>query len=206
MEDRAAAGTPRRRPRVLLAWLSGPLAVAAGVAAHGASGGQMPAPALLLTLTALLGLAASMLARFRLPGWSILVLGALTQQLLHFAFSAFVGGAADVVPAHGHGANAGADGPSTAPAVPGQDLHSMLYAHAAAALLTALIVARGTAVLSWARAGVHRRPSRPGRDGRFAVPPAESGTAESGHARPRMTDPWTTESRPARPAAPHRAE
>ncbi|WP_198810251.1 hypothetical protein [Arthrobacter sp. MSA 4-2] len=161
MEDRVATGLPRRRSRVFLAWLSGPLAVAAGLGAHVASGGLMPALALLLTLTALLGLAASMLARVRLPGWSVLVLCGLTQQLLHFAFSAFVGGTADVVPAHGHGAGAGAQGPSPATVVPGQDLHSMLYAHAAAALLTALIAARGTAMLSWVRAAVrrHRRPA-----------------------------------------------
>ncbi len=198
MEDLAATGTPQRRPRVLLAWLSGPLAVAAGLAAHVASGGQMPALALLLTLAALFGLAASMLARLRLPGWLILVLSGLTQQLLHFAFSAFVGGAADVVPTHGHGAAAGPAGPSTASSVPGQDLHAMLYAHTAAALLAALIVARGTTMLSWARARARgrRRPSHPGRDGRFPVPPPGSGTAESGQVDPRKTG----------PAAPHRVE
>ena len=169
-------GTRARNAPVLLAWLSGPLAVATGLGAHVASGGLMPALALLLTLTALLGLAASMLARVRLPGWLILVLCGLTQQLLHFAFSAFVGGTVDVVPAHGHGAAAGADGPSTATVVPGQDLHSMVYAHAAAALLAALIAARGTAMLSWARTGVRgRRPRK---------------------AQPRQTG----------PAAPHRAE
>ncbi|WP_201291334.1 hypothetical protein [Arthrobacter zhaoguopingii] len=203
MEDLAATGVPRWRPRVLLAWLSGPMAVAAGLAAHVASGGLMPALALLLTLTALLGLAASMLARLRLPGWSILVLCGLVQQLLHFAFSAFVGGTADVVPAHGHGA-AGVSGPSTASAVPGQDLHSMLYAHAAAALLSALIAARGTAMLSWVCTDVRRlrRPGHPGQDGRPPLPPrfepgrAGPPTAESGEARPRKTG----------PAAPHGVE
>ncbi len=203
MDDLAATGIPRRKPRVLLAWLSGPLAVAAGLAAHLASGGQVPALALLLTLTALLGLAASMLARLRLPGGLILVLCGLTQQLLHFAFSAFVGGSADVVPAHGHSAVGGAGGPSTPSEMPGQDLHSMVYAHAAAALLTAVLAARGTAMLSWAREAVRGRP-RPGHPGggaRLPLPRPESGKAEppqadSGEAEPRRTG----------PAAPHGAE
>ena len=172
MEDRVSTGLPGGRPQVFLAWLSGPLAVAAGLGAHVASGGVVPALALLLTLTALLGLAASMLARVRLPGWSILVLCGLTQQLLHFAFSAFVGGTADVVPAHGHGAAAGAAGPAPATAAPGQDLHSMLYAHAAAALLATLIAARGTAMLSWARAAVRRRRHPADRD---CSPPVRPG-------------------------------
>ncbi|TDK28011.1 hypothetical protein E2F48_02600 [Arthrobacter crusticola] len=188
-----AVGTSGTNAPVFLAWLSGPLAVAAGLAAHAASGSQAPALALLLTLTALLGLAASMLSRLQLPGGLILVLCGLTQQLLHFAFSAFVGGSAVVVPAHGHGAVGGADGQSTALVVPGQDLHSMVYAHAAAALLTALPAARGTAMLSWARARVHWRP-RSGHpvDGvRLPLPLPESGKAEP---------------RKAGPAAPYRAE
>ncbi|MHA7262250.1 hypothetical protein ACX80W_03485 [Arthrobacter sp. TMN-37] len=169
-------------PRVFLAWLYGPLAVAAGLAAHGASGGEAPPGAVLLALTALLGLAASILARLRLPGWAVLLLCALTQQLLHLACSAFVGGSAGTASPHGHGGPAVVP-PSAASAVPAQDLHLMLYAHAAAALLAALVIARGTWAVSWLRSGRRLR----GR-GRFVGSPPSPTPKKTGEAALRRRD------------------
>jgi hypothetical protein len=101
---------------------------------------------LLVALTALLSLTASVTARTGMPGWLLLLLAGLAQQVLHLAFSLFAGtggtggtGSTD----HGHGILSWQ--PQQLPSVPGPPEHAMevlLYAHAAAALLTVLVIAR----------------------------------------------------------------
>lgn len=143
-----------------VAWLLGPLATGLGWAAHVAGGGQSPAALIVLALAALLAMAAAMLGRRRLPTWGVLVAAAMAQQLLHLAFSAFASATGFYLPGHGHG-----DAPEQDTAsVPGQqpaaahDLHLLLYLHAGAALLSALVAAQ------WGRLSQWRAPlSRTGR-------------------------------------------
>ncbi len=156
-----------RRHSVFLAWLPGPLAVVLGSAAHLVSGGIVPAPAILLALTVLLGLSASMLARVKVPGWAVLLLSGLAQQILHLAFSALSGATGGTSTGHGHD-------PAAVPALelppdgpPAPDLHLMVHAHVAAALLTAL------AVLQWDIVLARIRSAR----GRTAVPSASDTSA-----------------------------
>lgn len=144
------------------AWLLGPLAAGAGWAAHVAGGGQSPAVPILLALAALLGMAATMLCRRRLPPWAVLAAAALAQQILHLAFSALSASDGFALPGHGHGDAPGKgepapDAPGQAGARTGHDLHLMLYLHAAAALLTAWVPAQ------WRK--LRRRNGFAGRDG-----------------------------------------
>lgn len=132
----------RRRPAA--AWLCGPLMVALGVAAHSAVGQPVPAPSLLVALTALLSLAAAATARTGMRGWLLLLLSGLVQQVLHLAFSVFsdTGGGFGST-GHGHGILTWQ--PQQLPAASGAPDHTvelLLYAHTAAALLAVLVIAR----------------------------------------------------------------
>jgi hypothetical protein len=139
---RTAAYTP---------WLLGPVATGLGLGAHLASGGALPWVPALLAVAALLSMCASLLSRLRLPVWALLLLSGIAQQLLHLAFVMFSGiavGAASQ--SHSHVLlPPAAPGAATEPAAHLQDL--MLVTHVAAALLTALVMAK---------AG-HRFPRRP---------------------------------------------
>ncbi|WP_457973870.1 hypothetical protein [Arthrobacter sp. D1-17] len=135
----------RRRPAA--AWLCGPLMVALGVAAHSAVGQPVPALSLLVALTALLSLAASVTARNGMPGWMLLLLAGLVQQVLHLAFSVFSltrGGFGFT--GHGHGTLIWQpQQPSEEPAgsaAPDHTLELLLYAHTAATLVAVLLIAK----------------------------------------------------------------
>jgi hypothetical protein len=129
----------RRRPAV--AWLCGPLMVALGVAAHLAVGAAVPALPIVVALAALLSMAASMTARVAMPGWAVLLLSGLVQQVLHLAFDVFSGSSGTVSAGHGHGI---LDWRPPQPSVPeGLTAHMvelMLYTHTAAALLTVFVI------------------------------------------------------------------
>jgi hypothetical protein len=129
------------RTATYLPWLLGPVATTLALLAHVVSGGAVPWPPALLALAALLSMAASMLARLRLPVWALLLLCGLTQQLLHWAFLLF-----SDVPAvpqssgHSH-ASLPFPVPGAAVQAVGHLQELMLVTHVAAALLTALIMA-----------------------------------------------------------------
>lgn len=132
-----------------LAWLAGPLATVLGWTAHTLGGGRSPALLIVVALAALVGMAAAMAGRRRLPPWAVLVAAGLAQQLLHLAFSALSSASGFALPGHGHG-----DAPSPeAAGEPGQaasqDLHLLLYLHAAAALLTAIAVTQWEKIKQW---------------------------------------------------------
>lgn len=132
----------RRRPGA--AWLCGPLMVALGVAAHSAVGQPVPALSLLVALTALLSLAASVTARSGMPGWMLLLLAGLVQQVLHLAFSVFSGSGGGLgSTGHGHGILTWQpQQPPAASAAPDHTVELLLYAHTAAALLAVLLIAK----------------------------------------------------------------
>jgi hypothetical protein len=143
----------RRRPGA--AWLCGPLMVALGVAAHSAVGQPVPALSLLVALAALLSLAASVTARTGMPGWMLLLLAGLVQQVLHLSFSVFSGtGGGTGATAHGHGILVlQLQQPPAASAAPDHTLELLLYAHTAAALLAVLVIAQWDAVMRLAATG-----------------------------------------------------
>ena len=136
----------RRRPAA--AWVCGPLMVVLGVGAHSAVGQPVPAPSLLMALTALLSLAASVSARSRMPGWLLLFLSGLVQQVLHLAFSVFsnAGGGFGST-GHGHGILMWQpQQPQQLPDASGAPEHAteiLLYTHTAAALLAMF------AIIAW---------------------------------------------------------
>jgi hypothetical protein len=136
-----------RQPGV--AWLSGPLVVALGVAAHSVSGESIPVVSVLVALTALVSMSASMIAHLRLPGWMVLLLSGLVQQVLHVAFSLFSGVFGDGSTGHGHGMFTWQPPlPSSASSPPGHGMELMLHAHVAAALLAALVIIQWDSVSS----------------------------------------------------------
>jgi hypothetical protein len=117
------------------AWLAGPLSTGVGLAAHLASGGPAPNLMIVAALAALLGMAAAILGRFRLPGWALLIGFAVAQQLLHLGFAAFSGGSGAGFSGHGHGGAAQDPLPGGEAAAPvGYSVHLMLHLHVAAAL------------------------------------------------------------------------
>jgi hypothetical protein len=136
----------RRRPGA--AWLCGPLMVALGVAAHSAVGQPVPALSLLVALTALLSLAASVTARTGMPGWMLLLFAGLVQQVLHLAFSVFSGtGGGTGATGHGHGMLIWQpQQPPAVSAAPDHTLELLLYTHTAAALVAVLLIAKWDAV------------------------------------------------------------
>ena len=143
----------RRRPAA--AWVCGPLMVVLGVGAHSAVGQPVPAPSLLMALTALLSLAASVSARSRMPGWLLLFLSGLVQQVLHLAFSVFsnAGGGFGST-GHGHGILMWQ--PQQLPDASGAPEHAteiLLYAHTAAALLAMFAIIAWEPVTARMRSG-----------------------------------------------------
>lgn len=132
-----------------VAWISGPLMVALAVAAHLASGESVPAASILVALTALLSMSASMIAHVRLPGWVLLVLSGLVQQILHLAFSLFSGVIGDASTGHGHGIFTWRPPlPSSASAPPAHAMELMLHAHVGVALVAALVIINRESVMS----------------------------------------------------------
>jgi hypothetical protein len=135
-----------RRP--VVAWLAGPLVVALGVSAHSISGESVPAASILVALTALVSMSASMVAYLRLPGWVLLLLSGLAQQVLHIAFGLFSGVVGGDSPGHGHGILPWQPPlPSSASSPPAHAMGLMLHAHVAAALLAALVIIEWDSVI-----------------------------------------------------------
>jgi hypothetical protein len=131
----------RRSPRY--GWLAGPATVSLATGAHLVSGGQNPGPLILLALTALISLAATLLGALLASGWSLLVFCGLIQQLLHLAFDFFGSVPGGVSPRHGH--DGGMDWQLPEPSAEAASPHSgelMLDTHVAAALLAALLLSR----------------------------------------------------------------
>ncbi|MGO4859038.1 hypothetical protein [Arthrobacter sp. 2MCAF14] len=132
-----------RRPR-FPGWEVGPAAVGLGLVAHLVSGGVSPGVPVLMALTALLSMCASLLARINLPTWLLLVLCGVAQQVLHLAFERLSGTfSAAATAQHQHAATGLQPGQLTAtPSLAGHSPDLMLDTHVAAALLTALLIAR----------------------------------------------------------------
>lgn len=140
-------------------WEVGPVAVGLGLVAHLVSGGASPGVPMLMALTALLSMCASLVARVNFPNWLLLVLCGVSQQLLHLAFDRLSGTFSGVVPAqHEHAAAGLQVGQlSAAPFVAsGHSPDLMLDTHVAAALLTALLVARADTSVTRALALLRR--------------------------------------------------
>ena len=136
-------------------WEVGPAAVGLGLVAHLVSGGVSPGVPVLVALTALLSMCASLVSRIYLPNWLLLVLCGVTQQVLHLAFDRLSGNFSILAPAqHQHGVTGLQPGQLTA--VPfvssGHSPDLMLDTHVAAALLTALLVSRADISLTRALA------------------------------------------------------
>ena len=165
-----------RRRSGAAALAAGPTAVVLGLAAHIASGGAAPPAAVVLAVVALVSLAAAAAARLRLPGWALGVGSAVVQQLLHLVFTALAGANAPLFPSSGHH-HGSAPGPSSgATQAAGQmDIHLLVVAHVAAALITALAV-------MWALALAERvAPARASRGAKRAASGLEQGALP--HAR-----------------------
>lgn len=123
------------------AWLSGPLMVALGIAAHLAAGAAVPALSIVVALAALLSMAASMTARVGMPGWAVLLLSGLVQQVLYLAFSVFSESGGTGSAGHGHGILGWRPPQTSVPEeLSAHLMELMLYTHAAAALLTVLAI------------------------------------------------------------------
>jgi hypothetical protein len=128
------------------AWAAGPLAVALGASAHLVVGEAVPGPWVLLALTALISMGASMLARLNVPMWALFLLSGVVQQLLHLSFAGFSGDGGGASSGHPHESYVWQQ-PQLAPASGGHHaIELMLDTHVAAALLTVLIITQSTAV------------------------------------------------------------
>lgn len=152
------------RRRVLAAWVSGPLAVGFGAVAHLLSGEAVPGPWILLAMAALLSMAASMLARARVPVWVLFVVSGVVQQVLHVAFSGLYDGAGGTSSGHMHRLPAQ---PLPQPVQTSNGHHSMelmLDTHVAAALLTVLVITQSEVLIArlFRRRRVHPLPQPPG--------------------------------------------
>lgn len=133
----------------------GPTSVGLGLVAHLASGGASPPVAVLIALTALVSLLGASTGRLTLPGWAVGVASAGIQQLLHLAFTGLSGANAPLLPSAGHHHGGPPLPAATAGVAASQpDMHLMVVAHVAAALVTAFVVARS---LAWADQVSRRR-------------------------------------------------
>lgn len=143
-----------------LAWLAGPLSTGLGLVAHLVGGGPAPGLMILGALAALLGMGAAILGRFRLPGWALLLLCGVAQQLLHWGFAIFSGGAASGLSEHGHGSARQEPSPAGEAAAPaGYSLHLMLYLHMAAALASNALITYWPRLAGWSRTLARRQSS-----------------------------------------------
>jgi hypothetical protein len=140
----AARNLPRRR--VYAAWASGPLAVLLGAGAHVLAAEALPGPWVLLAVSALLSMAAAMLARFRLPVWALLLASGAIQQVLHLLFSWFSGNVGSASSGHAHGVLTWLPPQQPADAGGHHAVELMLDAHVAAALLVVMVITQSVAL------------------------------------------------------------
>ncbi|BBE21679.1 hypothetical protein MN0502_05620 [Arthrobacter sp. MN05-02] len=168
-EEKGSALRAQDRPRAIAgSALAGLLALGSGLGAHLVSGGAMPSAAILCGLAALAVLVAAIAAQARLPGWAVLLLLGVTQQLLHWLLGGLAGAvdtSGGLAPGQGthHDGNApvgveGAQGHSP-------EVMLMLHAHLAAALLVGWVVARHP---RWTESVARRR--RQGSDAEEGAP------------------------------------
>ncbi len=122
-------------------WLIGPAAVGCGLAAHLLSGGEPPAAPVLLSLAALASMLAAILCRLQVPGWAVLLLSGLAQQVLPLAFSTLGSVEGGTAQRHGHQGVVLPDS-LAAPVSGRQSMELMINLHAAAALVTMLLVSQ----------------------------------------------------------------
>lgn len=156
---------PVRRRAAAAALTVGPAAVGVGLAAHVVAGGAAPPVTVLGALTAVASLLAAAAAHLQLRPWAIGIGSGALQQALHLLFTALAGPNAPLLPAAGHAHSYGvpSPGPGAVAAASGAalDLHLLVVAHIAAALLTVL-VALAADRLSDRRAVRRRSAGRPG--------------------------------------------
>jgi hypothetical protein len=136
---------------VYAAWVSGPLAVLLGAGAHELAGEAVSGPWVLLAMSALLSMAASMLARFRPPVWALLLVSGVVQQVLHLMFSGFPGDIGGAPSGHPHGVLGWLPPQQAADAGGHHALELMLDAHVAAALVTVLVITQAAVLAKRAR-------------------------------------------------------
>lgn len=153
---RTVADTPApAAPHPFPAWAAGPMSTGLGLAAHLAAGGQAPAILIVIAVAALLGMAAAMAGRRRLPGWGVLVAAGVAQQLLHLAFAAFSTASGFALQGHHGGApiveTPSAGVPSAEASVSAHSLHLMLHFHVAAALAAAGVTTQWPKVVATVR-------------------------------------------------------
>lgn len=140
----AMRGTPVQEK---WAWVTGPTAVALGLAAHLFAGGSAPAIPVVLAFAALAALAAQLIARWVHGPLLLLLASGLAQQLLHVGFDAFGGFfAGSGLLDHLHSGQVLGEVPAGA-APSGGSVHLLLYTHMAAAILT-LVIAAGVSRLA----------------------------------------------------------
>ncbi|WP_104181024.1 hypothetical protein [Arthrobacter sp. B0490] len=120
----------------------GLLSLGLGTAVHALSGGVLPSVPILCGLAALAVLAATLVARARLPGWAVLLLLGAAQQVLHWLFGGLGAAPSSTVPATG--VHHGGEVPVGSGAGQGHspEVMLMLHTHLAVALLVALAVAQ----------------------------------------------------------------
>jgi hypothetical protein len=140
-----------------------------GLAAHAASGGTLPSLLVLGGLAALAVLAATLLARVRMPGWAVMLVLGVAQQLLHWLLGGLAAAPSSTVPgADGHH---GGQVP-VGTAVSGghsPEVMLMLHTHLAAALLVGWVVLRHRTVLEWLRNHRRRRGAPENAEGASAT-------------------------------------
>ncbi|MDQ4500762.1 hypothetical protein [Sinomonas sp. ASV322] len=139
-----------------------------------ASGGAAPPVTVAVALTALVSLVAAAVARLPLPSWALGVGSGALQQVLHLGFTLLAGANAPLFPSAGHVHNQTVSPPAGTAAAAPEDLHLMVVAHVAAALVTALLVA-------WALRSAERRKVS-------AAPVSEIVTPGGGQRAPRVRD------------------
>lgn len=89
-----------------------------------------------------------MIAHLKFPGWVLVLLSGIAQQVLHLAFNLFSGVAGSGSAGHGHGILPWEPPQLSSPSGPPHAMELMLDAHVAAALLTALVITTSGRVLS----------------------------------------------------------
>ena len=168
MPDTAGAGTVEVRSahtasaepstslprRTMKATAVGALMTVLAISVHGVAGGAIPSPALLIALGALAALAAVVVAQFRLPPWSVLLLLGAGQQVLHWLLGGLGGAASSIPVPSGHHSSVSPAG--SAPTGGGGGGHSpesmlMLHGHLGAALLVGWLILRRRRLLAWWR-------------------------------------------------------
>ncbi|MHA7284569.1 hypothetical protein [Arthrobacter sp. TMS2-4] len=127
----------------------GLLAVGLGAGAHALSGGPLPGIPILCALAALGVLTATLAGRARLPGWGVLLLLSVAQQVLHWLLDGLADG--PVTSAPGSAVHHDGDVPVGSATVGGHspEVMLMLHTHLAVALLLGWAALRSADLRVW---------------------------------------------------------